>query len=215
MPKIPLEDLTERYGFCDPASSKKMAIKSVRARSAIIIVAVDSLFRFFVLYAWADRVATDVLRDKIIQVTEDFKPRRFGIEANAMQSLFADLVREKATSMGKTLPLTAVDQPTKVDKDWRIRTTLQAIIADGRLILQPNQFELKQEIEGFPMMPRKDLIDALASAVRLAPKKRAKQQKREEITQLAEYLRNTGAPSWCIEKRLREEIGVQEYEAAL
>lgn len=205
--KIALEDLTERYGFCDPASSKTR-IKGTRARSAVILLGVDDLFRIFVLHAWAGRIAANNLRDKIIEVVDQFKPRRFGIEANAMQSLFADLVRDAASALkGQRLPLTPVQQPTRIDKDFRIRTALQPIIADGRLFLQPDQYELKEELKGFPMTFKKDLVDALASAITLIPKRRRKQLKRQSTEALAEYLRDSGAPAWYIERRIREEAG--------
>ncbi len=212
MAKTALEDLTERYGFCDPASSKTK-IKGTRARSAIILLAVDDLSRIFVLFAWADRIATNKLRDKIIEVVDQFKPRRFGIEANAMQSLFADLVRDAASALkGQRLPLTEVTQSTKVDKDFRIRTSLQPIIADGRLFLQPDQYELKEELKGFPMTFKKDLVDALASAITLIPKRRKKQLQKRSTDALAEYLRDSGAPPWYIEKRIREEAGLEALQ---
>ncbi len=97
MQQIELKTL-ERYGFTDPASGKT-ATRKTFANQAIIIIGVDYLLRIFVLYAWAGRLRTVLYLDKIIDVCAEYAPRRFGVEANAMQSLFVDVVREKAKEL--------------------------------------------------------------------------------------------------------------------
>lgn len=204
MTEIPLADLAERYFFCDPASGKT-DIKRVRARSAIIGVAVDNLGRFFVISAWADRCSTDKLIDRIIETCEKFKPKTFGIEDNAMQSLFADSVRYKARLDGKeALPIVGVTQPTRIDKDFRVRAVLQPVVADGRLFIQQKHHELKAELTAFPMSQLKDLVDALASAISLAPPRRMQRERDAEDQSLEKYLRETNAPLWYIRDRLEQ-----------
>lgn len=201
---LPLDDLQERYAFCDPASSKKEVVKRVRSRSAIVVIAIDSISRIFVLLAWADRCSTDKLIDRIFEVGEAYKPRIFGCEANAMQSLFADAVRREARLSQRKLALTSVNQSTKVDKDFRIRAALQPVIANGRLFIQPHHHEARNEITAFPMSPTKDIIDALASAIALAPQRRIRQQRDAETENLARYLRQSGASPRHIDQRLNE-----------
>ena len=153
--KIPLNQLV-CFGFCDPASGKQV-IKRVRARSAIIVVGADPLNRVFVLYAWAGRPSTPQLLKRLIEVGEKFpRLKRFGIEANAMQELFADLVANQAREMKKRIPFIPVMQPTKIEKNFRIRTTLQPLVGmeNGRLFIQENQTELKTEIITFPVARR-------------------------------------------------------------
>jgi len=193
----------DRYGFTDPAGTKQR-LRKARARQAIVVVGVDHLMRIFVLHASAGRTPASVYVDRIIKVCENWTPRIFGIEANAMQELFADLVIEKARELKKRLPLTGVNQPTRIDKDFRIRTTLQPVINAGRLFLQENQDELETELRGFPTAATKDLVDCLASAIALVPQRTKPQQKNDEAQKLAAYLRETGAPSWYIEKRIKE-----------
>jgi phage terminase large subunit-like protein len=88
-----------------------------------------------------------------------------------------------------------VTQPTNIDKDWRIRTILQPVIADGRLFIRDEHMELKQEIINFPMSPTKDIIDALASAVKLLPATQSRAQKDQELERRLAYLRDSGAPA--------------------
>lgn len=196
----------ERFGFTDPASGKGR-LKKVRARQAIVIIASDWLQRIYVLYTWAGRIPTSRYLDKIIKVCEDYRPRVFGIEANAMQSLFADLVSDAAKQRAKRLSFVPVTQPTKIDKDFRIRTTLEPVIADGRLFTLESQSELEAELRSFPTGLTKDIIDCLASAIALVPRRPLPVQQSREAEQLAQYLRNTGAPTWYIKKRVDEVLG--------
>ena len=206
MNELLLENLTEAYAFCDPASGKQQ-LRRVRARSAIVVIVPDWLQRIFVFYAWAKRCSTDTLIKEILSVNERFKVKLFGVEANAMQSLFVDALRREARHLEKRLPLVPVTQSTKVEKDWRIRSVLQPIIAHGRLFVQPDQHELANELATFPMSATKDLVDALASAISLVPAKSTRKQKDGEQAALARYLRETGASPRHIEERLAETQG--------
>jgi hypothetical protein len=196
----------ERFGFTDPASGKGR-LKKVRARQAIVVIAADWLSRIYVLYTWAGRIPTSRYLDKIIKVCDDYRPKLFGIEANAMQSLFADLVTDAAKQRYKRIAFIPVTQPTKIDKDFRIRTSLEPVIADGRLFMMESQSALEAELRSFPTGLTKDLVDCLASAISLVPRRALPQQQNEEAQQLASYLRNTGAPTWYIEKRVEEVLG--------
>jgi predicted phage terminase large subunit-like protein len=202
--EIKLEDLPERYGFLDPASSKKEGeLKAVKARSAIVVVAPDWLGRIFVLDTWAKRCSTDELIERMYRTHETWKLRVLGGEANAMQELFQEAVMRDARLRGKQLPLRPVHQPTRIDKDWRIRTVLQPVIANGRLFMRPDMTELRTEIASFPLSPIKDLIDALASAIKLVPPKPTRREADAELESLLAYLRKTGAPSAVIEEVAR------------
>ena len=126
---IKLEDLPFRYGFLDPASSKKDGeLKNVKARSAIVVVAPDWLGRVFVLDAWAKRCSTDELIERMYKTHEIWNLRILGGEANAMQELFQEAVQRDARLRGRSLPLRPVHQPTRLEKNWRIRTILQPIM---------------------------------------------------------------------------------------
>lgn len=204
MSEIKYTDLIS-YAFTDPAGGRAK-LKKQRARQAIIVIGTDYLTRIFTLYTWAGRLPTSRYLDKLIKTCENYKPKAFGVEANAMQSLFADIVHDKAReglgALGdRFIP---IHQSTKIDKDFRIRTTLEPVINNGRLFFQQHQTELEAEVRGFPTARTKDLIDCLASAISLIPARTPKRQKVEEAEALASYLRRTGVPSAQIEERIRE-----------
>jgi hypothetical protein len=221
------ETLT-KIGFCDPASGKSR-LKKVRARQAIVVIGSDHLTRVFVLHAWAGRLPTSRFIDKIINTCENHSPKVFGIEANAMQSLFADVVMDKANEQMKRLPIIPVHQTTKVEKDFRIRAAIEPVLNSGRLFFRvPGRIDevdpetetedlsdelervgyfhaaLEAELRGFPTAATKDLVDCLASCIALIPKTPRKKQQNEEIEQHAAYLRATGMPSHQIQRRIEE-----------
>ena len=204
--KIP--DL-ERFAFSDPAGGKQKAAaakhKKIRALQAAIVIGVDHLTRIFVLHCWAGRLPASQYLDKLISICENYTPRTFGIEANAMQGLFAELVHAEARKLGphknKFVP---VDQPTKIEKFFRIRTTLEPVINEGRLFIPEHMTELLADIRGFPTIQHIDRVDCLASAVSLVPQRPVPQRTKDEADALASYLRSRGAPSHYIEQRIKE-----------
>jgi hypothetical protein len=208
---IKLIDL-QRYGFTDPASGKQQ-LRRVRARQSIVVIGVDWLQRIFLLFAWAGRLPTSRYIDKIIKVCDDYNPRVFGIESNAMQSLFADVVDMEFKRQLKTRAITAVNQSTKVQKDFRIRTAIEPVINDGRLFLpcdsRGNQIfpDAHSELKGFPTAATKDIVDSIASAIALVPPRVVKYERNEEIEALAAYLRRSGAPSHLIHQRIQQLYG--------
>lgn len=188
---LSVKDLT-LYAFLDPAGGKRHIIKTVRARSAIVVIGVDNIERIYTLYTWADRASTDELLEQIFYVREMYQPSIFGCEANAQQALFATTVNIAARYKGLDVALCPVIQPTKITKEFRIRTILQPIIGTGRLFLQPHQHELRTEITGFPTGRTVDLVDALASACSLVPHRAGPRRQEAEDDNLKRYLADTG-----------------------
>lgn len=199
-------NLLDVYMFVDPAGRTKTGakLKKARSRQAIIVVRADWLNRIFVAVAWAGRFPTSKFTDKIISIYSQYTPRICGIEANAMQELYADMVIEKAKSQLENVAMYPVYQPTKVEKKWRIRNILEPVINDGRLFILPGMSDLESEIRGFPTAAFADLVDALASAIALVPKRTKQRQENDEVNETLRYLRETGAPAAYIEQRKQE-----------
>ena len=198
------------WAFTDPSGGKAAAAsaahRKVRALQAAIVIASDHLSRIFVLHSWSGRLTPTKYLDKLVDLCDKFNPKVFGIEANAMQSLFADLVHTTAKARlgshrARFLP---VNQPTKIDKFFRIRTTLEPVINQGRLFIPSHMTELLADIRGFPTIQLFDRIDCLASAIALVPSKPLAKRRTEETEALASYLRETGMPSHYIEQRIKE-----------
>jgi len=208
--KLPDLDI---YAFTDPAGGKSAAAaakhKKIRALQAAIVIAVDHLQRIFVINSWSGRLPPSLYLDKLITICDNYNPKIFGIEANAMQSLFADLVHTEAQRRlgAHKNKFLEVNQPTKIDKFFRIRTSLEPIINEGRLFIPEHMTELLADLRGFPTIQHIDRVDCLASAVALVPQRPLPKQTRDEANALAGYLRNRGVSSHEIEKRIKELYG--------
>lgn len=211
--KLSLKTL-DLYAFTDPASARGR-VRKIRARQAIIVIATDWLLRVFVVFAWAGRLPTSRYIDKLMTVGETFikyNLRRFGVEANAMQSLFADVVAAEARKRLKRIPFVGIYQSTKTDKDFRIRTAIEPVINHGRVFIQDKQIELESELKGFPTAATKDLVDCLASAISMIPARPSIVQKDEEVEALADYLRRSGMASWMVQQRILEIMEEEGYD---
>lgn len=205
MQRINLDEIQPRFMWLDPASGKKKeAIRSVRARSAIVVVGTDVLNRIYVLDAWADRVGTNEIRKKFVDLCEFWGPQIAAFEDMGQQSLLFDPIMDEAAHRGISIPLAAIKPTNKVDKRFRIRATIQPVYGAGRLIIDESLIELINEITGFPLSPTMDLVDAMASAIALVPPATTEQKTSDDAAELARYLRESGASMDVIEQRMAE-----------
>lgn len=211
-----LDALLDVIAYTDPASGKTgEQIKRTKARQALIVIGQDAIGRVFVLQAWAARLSTPEYVNVLMQADQTWHPKRFGIEANAMQVLFGDTVKMIAELQGFKIPFEPIYQPTNIKKEWRNRTRLQPFTASGRLFLQENQHELKAELLGHPNYPTCDLVDALATACSILPARQHENRRMDDdLKNLAAYLRETGAPPSYIKQRI-EELRQERFEHTL
>jgi hypothetical protein len=196
----------EKYGFADPAAGAELITKRRASRQALIIAARDYLNRWFEIYSWAGKITPTEFKEKIFGTYEIYRPRRFGIEANGMQVLFGSLLREEAKNLFIETPkFIPIYQPTKVTKQFRIRTGLEPVINQGRLFLQSKISPLAIEIAGFPTSETLDLVDCLETIIsRVAPKFQNVRVRDEKLERYAQYLRSTGCPGHLIESKLKQ-----------
>lgn len=191
MPSIDLS-LLDICAFVDPSGSKS-AVKRVGARSAIAVVGRDPAEHDFLLEAWAARTSTDRLIERIFDTNQRWRPRAFGVEANAMQSLFADALRREARFSQVRIPFVDVYQPTHTEKPFRNRSALQPIIAAGRFFMLDDQIEARNELATHPMSPTFDIVDSITSAISLLRKRPQQTLAKQEEVDLMRYLRRSGA----------------------
>lgn len=187
----------------DPAASQS-DLRGQASRMAVACIGADPDGRIFVLDTWAMRTSTEKFVEKIFSIAETYAPSPFGCEANALQMLFRDTTMMVARSRGIRLNLQPIKQPQKIDKDTRIRLTLQPIVAEGRLFLRPDQTKLRDEILAFPQTPIKDLIDALASAVNLLPVQLVVKNRQSLETALVEHHHRIGTKASVLDYRLAQ-----------
>lgn len=205
--RLNLTDCTPAYGFLDPhggASDEKRH----GSRSALVVGCRDMLGRVFVLHAWAGRVSTSMVMDKIERAVRDYALKVMGVEENGLVGLWTDSMRVNAQLRMKRLPLVKVPQPTNQEKKFRVKTILHPLISRNMLFLNPDdpgQIELRNEIVSFPMSTRMDMVDALASLVRsVIPPLITIQEQELRKDQALKYLRDSGATPRQIEYYLQQ-----------
>lgn len=205
MPEVELAHL-DIVAFADPAGGKS-ALKRVGARSAIAVVGRSPQELDFLLFVWAKRTSTDRFIDTLFEVNDTWHPRVFGIEANAMQSLFADALRREARFSRLRAPFIDVRQPTTVDKPFRNRSALQPIINNHRFFMvdDASQTEARNELSTHPMNATFDIVDAIASATGLLRKRPKVADVSEQEVDLLRYLRRQG----------HSESTIRRYQAKL
>lgn len=200
---IPLENL-EVYSYADLAAGKDARNKRRRARQSIVVGARDWLNRWFWLSIWAGRETASGFKDRILNTQGEYNPRRFGLEANGMQVLFGNLVRDEAKIRFGHIKMVPIYQPTNVEKTYRIRTGFEPVIMQGRCFLQEKEIEARAEIAGFPTAATRDIIDAMETLVsRVAPKQHIKAVEDREGEEYAKYLRASGMQAHKIEDAMK------------
>jgi hypothetical protein len=216
MSSIPIDSL-EVYAYADLAAGRDARSKRRTARQSIVVGGRDWLSRWFWLAVWAGRLTASDFKQKILDMQEQYSPRRFGLEANGMQVLFGSLIREDAkVQFGDTARFIPIYQPTNVDKIYRIRTGIEPIILQGRYFLMESEIEARSELSGFPTAATKDIIDAMEACMnRVAPKRQARLVERRERDEYAAYLRNSGMIASMIEQEMAKYDSKQQRQSQM
>lgn len=158
------------YAYLDEASGQTVR-RTKTSQTAIVCASQDDLGRVFVLYTWAGRVRPTEIVGEVIRCHMMYHPKMFGIESNAQQNLFAQLLTELVHREGiRDFAPVYVKPPIDKTKVERIRNAVQPFMKTGRLFLRRHvHTELKREIDTFPTGQTNDLIDALAGVIALIP----------------------------------------------
>lgn len=128
----------------------------------------------YLIDVFLDRVPPDRTLDVILRQHEIFHYRKFGVETNVFQSLFADNIKKASVDRQVYVPITEVNH--RGNKELRIQS-LQPFIKQGVLKIRDNWNESKQYKEMmnqflyFPMYGHDDGPDAVEGAFSLLKRK--------------------------------------------
>lgn len=139
--------------------------------AAIAVVAIDSAGSEFVLYDYGGRPSPSDFVDIVYQAAVRWRPRVIGIEdAGQQNTLFYFNEKCKANNaFFRAVPL----KHRNVNKEERIRTALEPVVAERRMFLQPTSSVLRKQFADFPGSENDDRIDCVAYAQELLRKPRA------------------------------------------
>lgn len=133
--------------------------------SAIVVVAVDSYQRWYVVELLRDKINPGELIDFLFMLNDRYHPMAIGIETVAFQNVLMHFLQEAQIRQNKFLPVRQLRTSTGVTKEQRIRS-LVPYFKQGQIFFPhppPSGVEvLIQELKRFPKARHDDTPDALA-----------------------------------------------------
>lgn len=179
----------------DPASTDR-GITAKTSRSAVVVVATDPKGRHFLIWLRADFVTTHQLFSWLFEAHELFERyvRCTLLEVNGPYKMLVPELRREEQKRGRFLNLR--DFPSLGEKVARIQSSLDPVYAGGRLyVLKRYKLQLEEEKRAFPQSKKKDILDALASAITNSI--RPMNEKENRLKELAEEgFRNRHTSPW-------------------
>lgn len=153
------------FTFVDPAIS----VKQQADYTAIVTIAVCG-YEIYVLDIRHWQFDPDTIIDQIFDVVEDYPDTLVGIETVQYQKMLALEVRKQMEF--RWVRFWLLELQPGWEKEARIVTMLQSKYASGRIHHIAWKCDwLESELKSFPRWKHDDIIDALASAVRMSMEK--------------------------------------------
>lgn len=160
--KVPRREL-DVVLTCDPAISEKVAAD----RTAVIAVAMTTFHKIIVLDYWVGRQGDPAkIIDKILDMAYQWQPRIIGVESVAYQAAIEPYLKRAMVQRNVFYPFTPLKPDRNERKEQRI-LSMQPFFRAGQIYIQRGMFDLIEEFETFPLGRTKDILDAMAYAVRL------------------------------------------------
>lgn len=152
---LPLAKM-RKFMRVDPAISEK----DHAARTAIVVDAVDSLNRKFLLEVFAERCNPKKMFDVIFDLYRKWDCESCGVENVAYQKAIQYFLADECTRRGQYINIREL-KPDGQKKPVRIRA-LQPYFERGEVHILREQDDFKQEYLGYPVAKTVDILDAFA-----------------------------------------------------
>jgi phage terminase large subunit-like protein len=140
----------------DPASSTSQTADY----STIVSIAIDAERNRYVLPYWRKRVSPMALAEAILARNRVYRPEKTRVESVGYQEMLREYLRTQAYIPGLELR----NNPRN-SKSNRLET-LEPFFFQGKVFVQPNMQELKDELLIYPRGKHDDLLDGLYYAIK-------------------------------------------------
>lgn len=157
--------ILKKYTFIDPAISDKQEADY----TAIVTIGIDSNNRIYVLDIVHDRMNPTDIINAVFEANMRWHPDSIGIEVVAYQKMLALEIRKQMNLRNTFFNLIEVNPMW--EKNARIRTLLQPRYWNASIIhpeYHPKIKELELELLKFPNWKHDDIIDSLASCLKIS-----------------------------------------------
>ena len=162
---------------CDPAISES----EKAARTAIVVMAMTPYQKMFLLEYWVGRQGDPYkIITTILEMARFWQPRCIGIEMVAYQKSLEPYTQRQMRETGVHYPIINLKPDRNEKKEQRI-LSMQPFFRSGQIFIQSGMAEFIEEYETFPLGRTRDILDAMAYAVRLlTPQQESKRPGLEE-----------------------------------
>ena len=124
--------------------------------------------RLLVWSAWGKQLPPDEIVNSLFEVQDAFQPVWNAVEADGLEDFLLQPIRQRQVRDAMMMPLLPVRAPRERSKEDFIKQ-LQPFYLAGEVIHCKPLPELENQLLGFPTMPKRDVVNALAFALRLRP----------------------------------------------
>lgn len=148
---------------CDPAISER----STAARTAIVVMGMSPYQKMVLLEYWCGRQGDPAkIIDTYLGMAHFWQPRCIGIEMVAYQKALEPYTQKAMADRGEYFTIVNLKPDRNEKKEQRI-LSMQPYFRSGQIYIQRGMTEFIEEFETFPLGRTRDILDAMAYAVRL------------------------------------------------
>jgi predicted phage terminase large subunit-like protein len=164
----------------DPAISER----SNAARTAIVAMGMSPYQKMFLLEYWCGRQGDPAkIIETYLQMAHFWQPRCIGIEMVAYQKSLEPYTLKAMADKGEYWPIINL-KPDRLEKKEQRILSMQPYFRSGQIYIQRGMTEFIEEYETFPLGRTRDILDAMAYAVRLlTPQQQSKRPGLDEQLQ--------------------------------
>lgn len=148
---------------CDPAISER----SSAARTAIVVMGMSPYQKMIVLEYWVGRQGDPArIIQTYLEMAHFWQPRCIGIEMVAFQKSLEPYTMKAMADRNEYWPIVNL-KPDRTEKKEQRILSMQPFFRSGQIYIQRGMSEFIEEYETFPLGRTRDILDAMAYAVRL------------------------------------------------
>ena len=145
----------------DPASSTRQTADF----STIVTVAVDADSNRYVLPYYRKRATPMSLAESILEYFKLYKPDKVRIESVGYQEMLREYIKARCDEENMFIPGLEIKENPRTSKSMRLET-MEPYFVQGKVFIQENMQELKDELMLYPRGKHDDLLDGLYYATK-------------------------------------------------
>ena len=164
----------EIFTCIDPAISQR----TTADYTGMVTVGIDWENNWYVLEARRGKWTVGEMIEEIFSAYDRLHPTTMSIEVIGQAQALLEPIHNEEEKRNLFLPLTEIKARPPLQKERRIRATLQPRFENGKIFIKKSMSDLEEELIHFPKSKHNDLIDSMADVTEIgfAPGKEEKKE---------------------------------------